>query len=224
MDLVGQAQAIEKRCTKCSELKPISEFYKHKSSPDGRTWYCKVCINGENKRRSKERKPNPNARACTKCGLFKEASEYRDFRNQCKACEKINDEAYREEHKEELRARYRTYDESHREERKAYRETPKGKAVGRRRSLKHKYGISPADFEKLIELQKGKCKCCGRKFEGRGLGAKAPVVDHCHNVGHVRGIICVRCNKAEGVLKTPETVLALYHYMLQNELFYGGVN
>ena len=32
-----------KRCSKCGEVKPISEFYKRKSSKDGLSSYCKEC-------------------------------------------------------------------------------------------------------------------------------------------------------------------------------------
>ena len=32
-----------KRCTKCGETKPFTEFYKHKNNIDGHTYHCKVC-------------------------------------------------------------------------------------------------------------------------------------------------------------------------------------
>lgn len=32
-----------KTCTKCGEAKPLEAFHKHKQSPDGRSWTCKVC-------------------------------------------------------------------------------------------------------------------------------------------------------------------------------------
>jgi len=33
----------EKRCTKCGEVKPLSEFGKHRNSPDGHAWQCIEC-------------------------------------------------------------------------------------------------------------------------------------------------------------------------------------
>ena len=33
----------EKRCTKCKELKPLSEFYPYKRARDGYNWMCKAC-------------------------------------------------------------------------------------------------------------------------------------------------------------------------------------
>jgi hypothetical protein len=38
----------DKNCSKCSELKPVSEFGKHKGNKDGLTYYCKGCVNSRN--------------------------------------------------------------------------------------------------------------------------------------------------------------------------------
>lgn len=32
-----------KTCNKCSEYKPLTEFYNHKRSKDGKSWECKAC-------------------------------------------------------------------------------------------------------------------------------------------------------------------------------------
>ena len=34
-----------KRCTKCQEMKPFSEFSKNSRRPDGLVYWCKVCVN-----------------------------------------------------------------------------------------------------------------------------------------------------------------------------------
>lgn len=34
-----------KQCTKCNEVKPLFDFHKHKSYPDGLHYQCKVCRN-----------------------------------------------------------------------------------------------------------------------------------------------------------------------------------
>lgn len=33
-----------KKCNKCGEIKPLSEFHKRKDSKDGHAYHCKVCI------------------------------------------------------------------------------------------------------------------------------------------------------------------------------------
>lgn len=36
-----------KRCSHCHQLKPLSEFVRRKSSPDGRDYYCRECHNAK---------------------------------------------------------------------------------------------------------------------------------------------------------------------------------
>lgn len=59
-------------------------------------------------------------------------------------------------------------------------------ATRRQHHLKVKYGISPAQVDALILLQRGKCALCCRK--------RRLVVDHNHTSGKVRGMLCYRCN------------------------------
>lgn len=44
----------EKRCSKCKETKPVSQFYKTKKQPDGFQCWCKVCKSDDEKRRRRE--------------------------------------------------------------------------------------------------------------------------------------------------------------------------
>lgn len=36
-------QIITKRCSRCKELKPLSEFYKNLFNKDGYQYFCKIC-------------------------------------------------------------------------------------------------------------------------------------------------------------------------------------
>lgn len=50
--------------------------------------------------------------------------------------------------------------------------------------------------------QKGLCAICHRpeiaKSTSKRGGVKKLAVDHCHEEGHVRGLLCVRCNAGIG--------------------------
>jgi len=46
-----------KRCSKCGETKPFSEFYKNKTWKDGLSWWCKKC---DDKSNTKWRKKHPD--------------------------------------------------------------------------------------------------------------------------------------------------------------------
>ena len=73
-----------------------------------------------------------------------------------------------------------------------------------------RYGITLADRDQLIEEQGGKCAACGENA--------AQVVDHCHDGGHVRGVLCRRCNVAMIALDDPELLRALWLYKFGMDL------
>jgi DNA repair exonuclease SbcCD ATPase subunit len=90
-------------------------------------------------------------------------------------------------------------------------------AIGARKSLlKKKYGLTQEQYDKIVETQKGKCPICKRDL----AGAKT-AVDHCHKTNVVRGILCSKCNLAEGLLGSIETARRMLLYMESNELFYA---
>lgn len=59
--------------------------------------------------------------------------------------------------------------------------------------FQRKYGLSPVELEALIAEQHGICCIC--------LAAPAEHVDHCHETGRVRGVLCFSCNAALGQFK-----------------------
>lgn len=60
----------------------------------------------------------------------------------------------------------------------------------RDRRLRKTYGISLADYDRMLKAQKGGCAICGRVPRRRALD-----VDHSHRTGKVRGLLCHRCNR-----------------------------
>jgi hypothetical protein len=86
-------------------------------------------------------------------------------------------------------------------------------AGGSQRSkwLKHKYGITQADYDALFEAQSGLCAVC-RKPE---VIKDAPLrVDHNHHTGKVRGLLCHHCNVALGHFKDdPQLLRAAMEYL-----------
>jgi hypothetical protein len=59
--------------------------------------------------------------------------------------------------------------------------------------LKHRYGIGADDFDTLVVQQGGVCAICGREAPEH--------VDHSHDSGAVRGILCFNCNGGLGQFK-----------------------
>jgi len=54
------------------------------------------------------------------------------------------------------------------------------------------YGITAEDYWLIWEYQQGYCYICER---AKGIGRKRLSVDHCHDTGLVRGLLCQRCNR-----------------------------
>ncbi|MGW1023348.1 endonuclease domain-containing protein [Streptomyces sp. NPDC002577] len=59
--------------------------------------------------------------------------------------------------------------------------------------FRRKYGLTPDELEGLIAGQGGVCVIC--------LSARPEHVDHCHETGKVRGVLCFSCNAALGQFK-----------------------
>lgn len=63
--------------------------------------------------------------------------------------------------------------------------------------LQRTYGISENEYNAMLLNQNNSCLLCRTEFSDT-WGANAPVVDHCHNTGKVRGILCNECNRGLG--------------------------
>lgn len=72
-------------------------------------------------------------------------------------------------------------------------------------ATKYKYGINLLKYSKILETQEHKCKICGT--DNPGHKGKF-VIDHCHKHGHVRGLLCNRCNIMLGFAKDDTDILA----------------
>ena len=69
--------------------------------------------------------------------------------------------------------------------------------------LKKCYGINLDDFESMEKAQNGVCAICEGKCGTFGNLS----VDHCHETGKVRGLLCSACNRAIGGLKHDVSIL-----------------
>lgn len=94
-----QPKCKNKQCTKCKEEKPLTEFSKNKSTPDGLQYHCKECHNKYVKVNYHELKSRPkteiNEKKCSTCKKTKSISEFYDDpskndgkRSQCIKCTK----------------------------------------------------------------------------------------------------------------------------------------
>jgi len=123
---------------------------------------------------------------CKKCGVIQPITEYYKTSDRkckhktiCKTC--IRSIPMTEERKKEMRDYGKDY------------------------HLKQSYGMSREEHTALLIAQNHKCAICGID-EQEAIKQKL-YVDHCHDTGKVRELLCHGCNAGIGLLK--ESILVL---------------
>lgn len=88
------------------------------------------------------------------------------------------------------------------------------KTINAEYKLKKAYGVTSQQKEKLITAQAGKCAICNTKLDN----PKFTNVDHCHNTGKIRGILCHHCNFGLGQFKdNVELLESAIKYLKEND-------
>jgi hypothetical protein len=158
------------------------------------------------------------------------AASFRKYKaNHKEKCSAYN-KKYRQEHRDEIEAKRKIYvaatKEKRRSQRAIYNRTHAADIEARRKAryaadpekykarmalykkansgrakdyyLKHHYGISLEQYRAILEAQGGACKICSATFDTAKL---KPHIDHNHDTGKVRGLLCNCCNIAVGMIK-----------------------
>jgi hypothetical protein len=84
------------------------------------------------------------------------------------------------------------------------------------------YGFTPEEYDEMFAAQEGKCAICKRVPSGNGVDRHNLVVDHDHDTGKVRSLLCDFCNRGLGIFRdSPDDLIAAAAYLLQHQG--GGV-
>lgn len=118
---------------------------------------------------------------CTKCKEIKALSAFKAAKKKtdglsswCKKCSaKQTNDRYKEVHSKD----------------------PSYKEKAWETKLKQLYKISKEDYNKLLKKQNNVCAIC----EKTNKDNRRLAVDHCHETGKVRGLLCDRCNRGIGM-------------------------
>lgn len=123
-------------------------------------------------------------RTCKKCGVEKPESDFYESYtrkrtlSQCKECVKKSVKECAERNSEKRKTYRKEYWKNNRVRLRNYR-------------LLKVYGISQEAYEEIYQSQSGLCAICKKPFD-------VLAVDHCHETGQVRGLLCTFCNTALG--------------------------
>lgn len=60
------------------------------------------------------------------------------------------------------------------------------------------YGLTPHQYAQMLSDQNGRCAICGSTKAFNSRKEASLHVDHCHDTGMVRGLLCRRCNSGLG--------------------------
>ena len=94
---------------------------------------------------------------------------------------------------------------------KQYRQSTMGKLILSKAHLKHNFGISIEEYNKMLVSQEHKCLGC-KRLEGEFKRKFA--VDHDHKTNKIRGLLCIHCNIILGHAKDCEdTLLNLVNHL-----------
>ncbi len=98
-----------------------------------------------------------------------------------------------------------------------YKQSPNHRRNAYRYTIFYKYGLSEDDYDRLYTEQQGLCLICSAAIRnGFEDGAKltAAHVDHCHDTGRVRGLLCHFCNCGLGNFKdNRDTLVKAIEYL-----------
>lgn len=143
------------------------------------------------------------SRACL--NLFQKEQRYHDGRKLCNGCQKARPlgDFYRRSGSGAPRSRCWECVDDARLKRGPVKRRAASSQSTLRFHLKDWYGITLEEFQLLLNSQRGLCAICGEPEAGKYRLS----VDHCHETGRIRGLLCRKCNVAIGMLKESVTVL-----------------
>ena len=129
-------------------------------------------------------------RPCSRCGGVRDGAH----QSYCKACYTAYMKEHREKNREAYNAAQRRYYQNHGPEVRAMMSDRMYES-----KLRNQYGLTVEDVQRLFASQSGLCAICKREiFLRKKNAADSAALDHNHDTGQVRGLLCGNCNKALG--------------------------
>lgn len=177
---------MAKICTTCKTDKPLSEYYLRKERGKHNA-SCKDCVKAKQKAR-----PIQDLEA---------RKQYRkQYYQDNKAAIAVKAKEWNDKNKDKVKQAQKERYQNIKHERRV-------------NSLKQLYGITAADYERMLADQGGACAICG-STDHKSSRTKYFAVDHDHTTGEVRGVLCHSCNKGLGLLQdNPKVLKAAASYL-----------
>lgn len=147
---------------------------------------------------------NPKTKLCSKCKQEKPVELFHKnpalksgLRSNCKECIK----RYLQTNADLIKKKKKIYCNNNKDKIRDYYKKNAKKI--REHYLKKTYSISFEQLRQMFLSQEGRCAICSKVFNKR----KDVHVDHNHNTGEVRGLLCSSCNRGIGYLRDDSSIL-----------------
>src|SRR5215211_2441287 len=85
------------------------------------------------------------------------------------------------------------------------------------RTRLRKYGLTRQEYDTLFKQQQGRCAIC---YTAQNMCGGKPIslcIDHCHETGVVRGLLCNFCNSEIEFLSGGKQILAVTFTLFSTE-------
>lgn len=97
-----------------------------------------------------------------------------------------------------------------------------GRKLRNRKYGLKKYNMTIEQYESLLDSQNRSCAICGKKEETKNKLSMP--LDHCHETGKVRGLLCHPCNLGIGSLRhNPELLRRAANYVETAEVVFDAI-
>ena|SRR3990167_3472303 len=91
------------------------------------------------------------------------------------------------------------------------------------KEMLQKYDLTPEQWNEMYKKQGGACEICGIKPKP-GKYARTLAIDHCHNSGKVRALLCYSCNNKIKALEDPAWFQKAEQYLQRHQGFEGHLS
>jgi len=146
----------------------------------------------------------PSCKTCTKCGVSQSVGQFAHRRGAkdglaswCRTCSKKNSRDHYLRNREKYLGRHR--------------EWHRANDGGHWAQTKTLYSVTKEQYQLLLRTQNGVCAICRCVPGKRHLH-----IDHCHESGKIRGLLCGNCNRGIGYLRDDVGILRLALVYLEN--------
>lgn len=140
--------------------------------------------------------PGFGFKKCSDCKVILRRNEFYEKQTRCKACSMLRSRDFRKTNP-------------------GYDKRQRDPLAQLRYDLKRSYGITPEDRADLMDSQRGCCAICGESLRMDKTGCH---VDHDHDSGAIRGLLCSWCNSLLGQAKdSPEILTKAITYLTKGQ-------